>query len=286
MMTTGMQMFRWQIAEYLSLVYLFPMVAAANIRRPRVVEERIPFGPHPQQYVLFCRPPERGADALLFFAPGGGWRTGSPSSFRFIGRFFAERGFPTVVAGYRLAPKFRFPAQAEDVYAGLQAGIQAARQYGLSANKILLGGQSAGAHLVSLLAYNRGELARHGLAPSLFAGMLLISGPLNFSVCTNRTITQLVNDFVGDPANKDKADPMCHVQGDQVFPVLCVHGACDPLVDVRNSISFADQINRAGTQQAQVHILQGGHHSDLVALFLRDLPATRFLTDWLTDKVR
>jgi len=279
-------MFRWQISEYLSLVYLFPMVAAANVRRTRVVEERIPFGPHPQQYVLFCRPPEREAGALLFFAPGGGWRTGSPSSFRFIGRFFAEQGFPTVLAGYRLAPKFRFPAQVEDVYAGLRVGIQAAKERGLSANKILLGGQSAGAHLVSLLAYNRGELARHGLDSSLFAGMLLISGPLNFSVCTNRTITQLVSDFVGDPANKDKADPMCYVQGDQILPVLCMHGACDPLVDVQNSISFADQLNRAGTQRAQVYILQGGHHSDLVALFLRGSPATQFLTDWLMDKAR
>jgi acetyl esterase/lipase len=211
---------------------------------------------------------------------------GDPSSFRFIGRFFAERGFPTVLAGYRLAPKFRFPAQMEDVYAGLQAGIQAAREHGLPAKKILLGGQSAGAHLVSLLAYNRGELARHGLDSSLFAGMLLISGPLNFSVCTNRTITQLINDFVGDPANKDKADPMCYVQGDQVFPVLCVHGACDPLVEVQNSISFADQLNRAGTQRAQVHIVKGGHHSDLVALFLRGSPATQVLTDWLMDKAR
>ena len=279
-------MFRWQIIEYLSLIYLFPMVAAANVKRTRVVEEHIPFGPHPQQYVLFCRPPEREAGALLFFAPGGGWRMGSPSSFRFIGRFFAELGFPTVLAGYRLAPEFRFPAQVEDVYAGLQAGIQAARERGLPANRILLGGQSAGAHLVSLLAYNRGELARRGLDSSLFAGMLLISGPLNFSVCANRMITQLINDFVGDPANKDQADPIRYVQGDQALPVLCVHGACDPLVDAQNSISFADKLNRVGTQRAQVHIVQGGHHSDLVALFLRGSPSTKFLADWLADKAR
>jgi acetyl esterase/lipase len=279
-------MFRWQIAEYGSLVCLFPMISAALARRTRVIEERIPFGPHPQQYVLLCQPPERKADVLLFFVHGGGWRMGNPWSFRFIGRCFAEQGFVTALGGYRLAPKFQFPAQMQDIYAGLRASLQAAKERGMPANKILLSGQSSGAQLVSLLAYDRDELALRGLDSSLFAGMLLISGPLNFSVCTNRTITQLINDFVGDPANKDKADPMCYVQGDEALPVLCMHGACDPLVDVQNSISFADKLNRVGTQRAQVHIVQGGHHSDLVALFLRGSPATRFLTDWLMDKAK
>lgn len=110
---------------------------------------------------------------------------------------------------------------------------------------------------------------------------MLISGPLNFSACTNRTVTQLINDFVGDPANKDKADPIRYVRGDEAMPVLCVHGDCDPLVDVQNSISFANTINQSGKQQAQVRIVKGGHHSDLVMLFLQDSPSAKFMMDWL-----
>lgn len=156
-------MFRWQIAEYGGLVYLFPMISAALARRTRVIEERISFGPHPQQYVLLCQPPERKTDALLFFAHGGGWRMGNPWSFRFIGRYFAEQGFVTALSGYRLAPKFQFPAEMQDIYAGLRVSLQAAKERGLPARRILLGGQSAGAQLVSLLAYDRDELERRGL---------------------------------------------------------------------------------------------------------------------------
>jgi acetyl esterase/lipase len=279
-------MFRWQIAEYGSLVRLFPMISAALARRTRVIEERIPFGPHPQQYVLLCQPPERKANALLFFAHGGGWRMGNPWSFRFIGRYFAEQGFVTVLGGYRLAPKFQFPAQMQDIYAGLRVSLQAAKERGLPANKVLLGGQSAGAQLVSLLAYDRDELERRGLDQSFFAGLLLVSGPLNFSVCTHRTVTQLVNDFVGDPANKDKADPIRYVRGDEALPALCIHGDCDPLVDALNSISFVNKINQSGKQQAQVRIVKGGHHSDLVTLFLQGSPSAKFLVDWLMEKAK
>ncbi len=147
-------MLTWQIAEYFSFIPLLFRMLPANRKQVETVE-KIPFGPHPLQYILFYQPksPAPKAAPLVFFLNGGGWRYGTPQIFSFIGHFFARLGFPTALGGYRLVPAHRFPAQLEDAYAGLQTAIKAASERGIDAKRVLLGGQSAGAQLVSLISY-------------------------------------------------------------------------------------------------------------------------------------
>src|SRR5579875_3758553 len=47
---------------------------------------------------------------VVFFVHGGGWQSGDPAAYRFIGRRFAQRGWFACVVGYRVAPQFIFPA--------------------------------------------------------------------------------------------------------------------------------------------------------------------------------
>ena len=107
-------MLTWQIAEYLGIIPLLFRALLANREQVGTVE-KIPFGSHPRQYILFCQPeaPASKAAPLVFFLHGGGWNSGTPHLFRFIGHFFARLGFPTALGGYRLVPAHRFPAQFE-----------------------------------------------------------------------------------------------------------------------------------------------------------------------------
>ncbi|MBN1312354.1 MAG: alpha/beta hydrolase [Anaerolineae bacterium] len=271
---------RWQIEEKLSLFPLALKVLAAVFRRTDIVEEKLSFGKHRQQYALLFHPatsaPKR--DMLIYFLHGGGWRSGDPWSFHFIGQFFARLGYPTVLGGYRLVPAFRFPTQLEDAYAGLKAGLQAAAEQGLPADRVLLAGQSAGAQLAALMAYNRNELAQRQLSQATMAGLLLISGPLALSLCRD---LELLQDYLATPQSWQLADPIRFVQGDENIPVLCIHGGRDPLIDVQNAFSFTEKVNAGRENLARVHIVKDGHHSDLTTLFLDRTAAAKTMLSWL-----
>lgn len=273
---------RWQVEEYLNLAPLSLRVLAANWRPTTLLEETVHFGNHPWQYCVLCRPAQVATSAypLVFFLHGGGWRLGHPLDFRFVGRFFAWLGYPTVLGGYRLAPRYRFPAQLEDAQSGLQAGLAAARGRGWPAQRVILAGQSAGAQLVSLLAYGQPKLALDGQP----AGLLLISGPLDFNLCRSREIQRYLRDYLDEPSAWDTANPIAHVRGDETIPVLCIHGEQDPTVALQNSLVFADKFNRQQPSPAQVYVVRGGHHSDIARLFLDNLAATKVIVNWLKER--
>ena len=271
----------WQIEEYLSLPSLLPRVLWANQNQAEVACTRIEYGVHSQQYALLCLPGhlDRQQRTAIFFIPGSGWRMGNPDLFRFIGYFFARLGFPTILGGYRLAPAFKFPRQLEDAYCGLEAGLKTMKSKGLAIEKVILGGQSVGAQLASLLAYDRSESTRRYLSQGDIAGLLLISGPLNFYLCGEGDIFKLIADYVDDRAAWELAGPIRHVQGDEDIPLLCIHGQKDPLVGLQNAFTFAAQV-KPGLSKIQV--VMGAHHSDLVNLFwAKDHPAAQWITDWL-----
>lgn len=269
-------MTRFQLEEYLGLFPTSVRLLRANRRIH--CPQRVPFGPHPRQFLLACLPPAGTVcrPVGILFAHGGGWRMGSPAQFRFVGSFLASLGFPTVLVGYRLAPAVKFPAQWEDLALGCQVGIQALRQQGLVPEEWILGGQSAGAQLAALLAF--ADPARCRALFGRLAGLFLVSGPLDFSVCEEGEVARLIDEYVGDERNRALADPMRYVHGDETLPVLCIHGDRDPLVPPQNSANFAARVG----PRAQVYWAEGWHHSDLVEIFLRpELAATRALVAWL-----
>jgi acetyl esterase/lipase len=204
---------------------------------------------------------------------------GNPIFFRFIGCYFASLGFPTILAGYRSAPRYKHPIQNEDILHGYEAGRKALEDQGLGVRKVILGGQSAGAQLVSLFAYGKDDAVRQCLPQGDIAGLLLISGPLVFYLCLKGAIFRLIDDYVEDVGKWVTADPYQHIEGTESIPVLCVHGEKDPLVSVQNSLHFTAQIKNG---YGNLFIVMGGHHSDLIRLFWKpDHPATQLITGWL-----
>jgi acetyl esterase/lipase len=63
------------------------------------------------------------------------------------------QGYTVVAIDYRHAPRYRFPAQLQDVQAALQFILQQAANYEIDPTRIAVMGWSAGAHLASLAAY-------------------------------------------------------------------------------------------------------------------------------------
>lgn len=269
----------WQVDETLRVSRMLTRILQANERRSDAAEQKLKFGAHPAQYVVlhYPRDPLRRKKALIFFLHGGGWGHGNPSLFRFVGRFFAEAGYPVILGGYRLAPAYKFPRQLLDAYAGLKAGLKLAAARGLWPAPVIAAGQSAGAQLASLMLLDRERLAAHGFNQGSFAGLLLISGLLNFAHCQTWKDREMLTNYIGRRADWPKADPIRFIRGDETVPVLCIHGERDMLVDSANSTTFVNKLNGNG----EIYMVPDAYHTDLTAMFVEPLPATEMVLGWL-----
>lgn len=96
-------------------------------------------------------------DRVILYFHGGGYVFGSPKTHRaMLARLSAMTGVVACLPKYRLAPENPFPAAIDDAVAAYQTLL--AR--GICANKIVMGGDSAGGGLVLALL---GEITRQKL---------------------------------------------------------------------------------------------------------------------------
>src|SRR6185369_17555946 len=91
---------------------------------------------------------------LVIAAHGGGWQVGSRASYQYLGPFLAKHGYALLAISYRLSkPGAKtYPAAVYDVKAAVQFARANAAQLGVDPERIGVMGDSAGAHLVALVA--------------------------------------------------------------------------------------------------------------------------------------
>ncbi len=83
---------------------------------------------------------------------GGGWISGDKWTVEGYSRLLARNGFVAITINYRLAPKYKFPAQVDDVREALLWTSENAEKYSIDLNRLGLFGYSAGGHLSALVA--------------------------------------------------------------------------------------------------------------------------------------
>jgi acetyl esterase len=106
-------------------------------------------------------PAAPGPLPALVFYHGGGWVIGDLYTHDGICRAVANAaGCIVASVDYRLAPEFKYPVAAEDSYAALRWIVEHARELGVDARRIAVGGDSAGGNLATVVALMARE--RHG----------------------------------------------------------------------------------------------------------------------------
>ncbi len=99
------------------------------------------------------RPKDVAKAPVLIAVHGGGWQRGSPATYKHWGPLLAENGYAVFAVTYRLAkPGTKaYPGAVYDVRAAVQFMRARARDFSVDPERIGLMGDSAGAHLVSLV---------------------------------------------------------------------------------------------------------------------------------------
>lgn len=99
------------------------------------------------------RPRGGGQRPAVMYVHGGAFSMLSKDTHRVMALSLAARGYVVFNVNYRLGPRNRYPAQLEDLSAALLWVIEHAGEHGADPSRLVLAGESAGANLVTALAY-------------------------------------------------------------------------------------------------------------------------------------
>ena len=219
-----------------------------------------------------------GNDPLLVFFHGGGWVVGTLDSHDAPCRVLAERaGVRVLSVDYRLAPEHPFPAAADDVVAAYRWTVEHVGELGASADRLAVGGDSAGGNLAAVAAL---EAARAGL-PLRF--QLLIYPATDMTgkhqsrdtfatgfILTRAGMDDAARHYLGDHDPTDRrASPLFDDVPDGLAPAYIATAGFDPLRD--EGEAYGERLAEAGVD-VTVRRFRGHVHSFLNAVGVGDAP--------------
>ncbi len=160
---------------------------------------------------------------LVVFVHGGGWASGSKSLLGLGAYELHQAGFALASVEYRLVPEAVWPAQLEDVQKSLDYLRSHAQQLNIDPDRTGAWGESAGGHLISILALKN---------PAALRAVAELYGPTDFLSKDNTTAQgfQYVQNLVGgQTALLASASPVTYANP-QAPPFLIMHGEDDSFV--------------------------------------------------------
>lgn len=156
---------------------LGPSLAGAQVKQ---VDSVLPDGRRVVGEWVYGRQTPNAPGAAIYYVHGSGYTMCSPRTHRRLTSWLSSlTGLPVFCVDYRLAPRHRFPAAADDVRAGWD-WLPAAT--GLPPERIAIAGDSAGGHLSVDLLLQPDVAARPPAALVLFSPLI----DLTFGLCAAR----------------------------------------------------------------------------------------------------
>jgi acetyl esterase/lipase len=235
----------------------------------------------------------------VIFIHGGGWIGGSKetSVLQAVLPYIAM-GYSVVNVEYRLANVSLAPAAIEDCRCALRWVVAHAKEYNLDADRIVVAGTSAGAHLAlttGLLPSNAGfdrscwTAGEPRVAAIVdFFGITdvadLLDGPNKKPFPENGPYTVM---WLGNQPNRadiaKAASPLTYVRAG-VPPTISIHGDADPTVPYNHSVRLQDALQKAGVAHEFITVPGGGHGNFAPDQWQRAFAAIeKFLTTHVTS---
>jgi len=213
-----------------------------------------------------CVPDGMGPFPAAILVHGGGWSSGDKATE--IDPIFApltKAGIAWFSINYRLAPAHKYPACIEDAEAAVKWVKAHAKEYNIDPQKIVLIGESAGGHIVDMVAVratkdkpdtrvaavvafyapcnNVADSVRRGGPSASMQGLLGVpAGPMN------------------DQTKKALYDisPLNFVHKD-LPPYLLVHGTADKSVPYEQSVQWQAKLKDLGVPCDLITVKDGPH---------------------------
>ena len=194
--------------------------------------------------------PRRGAPCIVVIH-GGGWAGGDRTPLAAWNPRWAARGYAVAAISYRLAPKWIWPAQRDDVLAAITWLKAHAAQLGIDPARLVLLGRSAGGQLAAAVGYGARDPAIRGVI-ALYAPHDM---PFVWSVSREDDAlnsAKLMRQYFGGPLTEENRALYVSASGQSLAradspPTLLIHGALDTLSWDRHS-------ERLTARLAELHV--------------------------------
>lgn len=244
-------------------------VSILNLTAPRTgitTSINIAYAPGPDHALDIYAPsqPCTKAPVVVFFH-GGGWESGSRSTYRFVGATLAARGVVAVIPDYRLYPAVRFPGFMQDAAGAVAWTRDHIAQYGGDPNRLFLMGHSAGGQIATLLALDGSYLRREGVNPRHITGVVGLAGPYDFLPLRSETLKAIF----GPETDWPRSQPINYVTS-AAPPMLLAAGTSDDTVDPGNTTRLAARLRQNGVAVDE-HLYRGLGHKLLIGAFASPL---------------
>ena len=219
--------------------------------KPLLLDLRIPdgAGPHP----------------VIMYLHSGAWITGDRTGGPAIRQ--AARGYAVASIDYRLAPRYTWPAQLDDVKSAVRWIRANAASYGLDPDRVGVFGASAGGHLAAMLGTSADASSRVRAVVDFY-------GPTDFLKLEDQKLP-CSNPLDGNAAwmppsllmgcpiqecreKTETANPLNFVSPDDP-PFLIVHGMLDCLVPFLQSVILHGALEKGGVESTLILIPNGEH---------------------------
>lgn len=177
----------------------------------------------------------------LLIAHTGGWDSGDPGEFIGANTELASHGFVLCSYGYRLAPKHRWPAQADDTRRAFAWIRDHAAELGIDTNRIVLMGRSAGAQIAAACAYGMPELGVRGCISVYGTPNMHLAREWALPDDLLKSLTLVRQYMGGDPHEVPDAyltASATEFLDQHSLPTLLIHGTLDSLVGIGHSRRF------------------------------------------------
>jgi acetyl esterase/lipase len=168
---------------------------------------------------------------------------------------------------YRHAPRWRWPAQIEDVRAALAWIVQHGREYDADTDRLALLGRSAGAQLAMVAAYEPGAPLVRGVV-SYYGPVALEDGYRNPPIPDPLGVRSIEEAFLGGtpaevPVRYRDASPITYASR-PLPPSLLIYGGRDHIVLSRFGALLDNRLRAAGSTSVFLEIPWAEHAFDAV----------------------
>lgn len=225
-------------------------------------------------------PAKREGFATLVWFHGGGLTAGAKdgTSNPAVARSLAEGGIAVAVANYRLSPKVTYPAYIEDAAAAFAWVHAHIAEHGGTAERVFIGGHSAGAYLTSMVGLDSRYLTAVGLKTDDIAGLIPVSGQMmtHFTVRVERGLPK-------ERIIADEAAPMYYV-AKQTPPILIIMGDRDWPARLEENLYFVAAMKVAGNNGVELRKFDQRDHGGIGGKMANlDDPARQALLDFIAN---
>jgi acetyl esterase/lipase len=141
----------WAVLAFLGLL---AAAAPAMAEYEVVTQTNVEYAQHDGAKLVgdLYRPKGVAKAPAIIAVHGGGWQNGSRAGYRYWGPYLARSGYVVLSIDYRLGKAGTYPGSVYDLKAAIQFVRVKAADLGVDPDRIGLMGDSAGAHLVALVA--------------------------------------------------------------------------------------------------------------------------------------